>query len=197
MNRHLILLLLVTCGVTAAQDNPPMRLRGTVDTFAAPNLVIQERNGRRILLILPETTGIVEVIPSDITAIQPGSFVGAAALPRADGRLQALEVVVFPEAARGSGEGHFQWDLKPDSSMTNATVTDLARSSEGRRLMLRYGDGEQEMLVPDGVPIVTLGPGKDSLIVPGAKVFIVAEPEQDRLIVRRLLIGRNGLQPPM
>jgi hypothetical protein len=197
MTRYLIVLLLVACGVTAAQDNPPKRLRGTVDTFAAPNLVIQERNGRRILLILPETTGIVEVIPSDITAIQPGSFVGAAALPRADGRLQALEVVVFPEAARGSGEGHFQWDLKPDSSMTNATVTDLARSSEGRTLMLRYRDGEQKMLVPDGVPIVTLGPGNGSLIVPGAKVFIVAEPEQDRLIVRRLLIGRNGLQPPM
>jgi hypothetical protein len=197
MTRYLIVLLLVACGVTAAQDNPPKRLRGTVDTFAAPNLVIQERNGRRILLILPETTGIVEVIPSDITAIQPGSFVGAAALPRADGRLQALEVVVFPEAARGSGEGHFQWDLKPDSSMTNATVTDLARSSEGRTLMLRYRDGEQKMLVPDGVPIVTLGPGNGSLIVPVAKVFIVAEPEQDRLIVRRLLIGRNGLQPPM
>jgi len=197
MTRYLIVLLLVACGVTAAQDNPPKRLRGTVDTFAAPNLVIQERNGRRVLLILPETTGIVEVIPSDITAIQPGSFVGAAALPRADGRLQALEVVVFPEAARGSGEGHFQWDLKPDSSMTNATVTDLARSSEGRTLMLRYRDGEQKMLVPDGVPIVTLGPGNGSLIVPGAKVFIVAEPEQDRLIVRRLLIGRNGLQPPM
>jgi len=84
-----------------------VRLRGTVDTFVAPNLVIQERDGRTIALLLPQTTGIAEVIASDITAIQTGSFVGVAALPRADGRLQALEVVVFPEVARGSGEGHF------------------------------------------------------------------------------------------
>lgn len=197
MTRCLILLLAAVCGICAAQENPPVRLRGTVDAFVAPNLVIQERDGRTIALILPQTTGIAEVIASDITAIQPGSFVGVAALPRADDRLQALEVVVFPEVARGSGEGHFQWDLQPESSMTNATVTELVRSSEGRTLTLRYRNGAQKMLVPDGVPVVTLGPGSDSLIVPGAKVFIVAEPQRDQLIVRRLLIGRKGLQPPM
>lgn len=197
MTRWLILLLTAVCGICPAQENPPVRLRGTVDTFVAPNLVIQERDGRTIALILPQTTGIAEVIASDITAIQPGSFVGAAALPRADGRLQALEVVVFPEVARGTGEGHFQWDLQPQSSMTNATVTELVRSSEGRTLTLQYRNGAQKMLVPDGVPVVTLGPGNDSLIVPGAKVFIVAEPQHDQLIVRRLLIGRKGLQPPM
>lgn len=197
MTRCLVLLLAVACGICAAQENPPVRLRGTVDTFVAPNLVIQERDGRTIALTLPQTTGIAEVIASDITAVQPGSFVGAAALPRADGRLQALEVVIFPEVARGTGEGHFQWDLQPESSMTNATVTELVRSSEGRMLTLRYRNGAQKLLVPDGVPVVTLGPGSDSLIVPGAKVFIVAEPERDQLIVKRLLIGRNGLQPPM
>ena len=197
MTRYLILLLTAACGMSAAQDAAPVHLRGTIDTFVAPNLVIQERDGSTIRLILPQTTGIAEVISSDITAIQPGSFIGAAALPRADGRLQALEVVVFPEVARGSGEGHFQWDLQSESSMTNATVTDLTRSSGGRMLTLRYRDGEQKMLVPDGVPVVTLGPGNDSLIVPGSKVFIVAEPQGDGLIIRRLLIGRKGLRPPM
>ena len=195
--RYLFLLLAAACGISAAQDNAPVHLRGTVAAFAAPDLVIQERDGRTIPLILPPTTGIAEVLPSDITTIQPGSYVGAAALASADGRLQALEVVVFPEVARGSGEGHFQWDLQPESSMTNATVTDLTRSSAGRTLTLRYRDGQQKVLVPDGVPVVTLGPGNDSLIVPGAKVFIVAEPQGDQLVVRRLLIGRKGLRPPM
>ena len=128
---------------------------------------------------------------------QPGSFIGTAALPRPDGKLEALEVVVFPEAARGSGEGHYPWDLTPDSSMTNATVADLARSSNGRTLLLRYKEGEKTVIVADGVPIVTFRPGDRALLVPGAKVFIVADVSDDQYIVRRLMIGRNGLTPPM
>jgi len=197
MKRHLVLLLVFACGAAAAQDNPPVRLRGSVESFAAPDLVIRERSGKVLSLTLPEDTGIAEVMPTDITSVQPGSFVGTAALPRADGKLVSLEVVVFPEAARGTGEGHYPWDLKPDSSMTNATVADLARSSDGRTLTLRYKGGEKTVIVPDGVPVVTLGPGNRSLIVPGAKVFIVAEPNDGRFIVRRLMIGRNGFQPPM
>jgi len=197
MNRYLVVLLALACGVAAAQDSPPVRLRATVESYAAPNLVIKERSGKVISLTVPEETGVVEVIPTDITAIQPGSFIGTAALPRPDGKLESLEVVVFPEAARGSGEGHFPWDLKPDSSMTNATVADLARSANGRTLILRYKDGEKTVIVPDGVPIVTLRPGDRALIVPGAKVFIVADVNGDQFIVRRLLIGRKGLTPPM
>ena len=197
MNRCLIVMLVFACGGAAAQGSPPVRLRATVESYAAPNLVIKERSGKVISLTVPEETGVVEVIPTDITAIQPGSFIGTAALPRTDGKLEALEVVVFPEAARGSGEGHFAWDLKPESSMTNATVAELARSATGRTLVLRYTDGEKTVIVPDGVPIVTLRPGDRTLIVPGAKVFIVADVNDDQLIVRRLLIGRKGLTPPM
>ena len=197
MKRCLIVLLALACGVAAAQDSPPVRLRATVESYAAPNLVIKERSGKVLSLTVPDETGVVEVIPTDITAIQPGSFIGTAALPRTDGKLESLEVVVFPEAARGSGEGHYPWDLRPESSMTNATVADLARSANGRTLILRYKEGEKTVIVPDGVPIVTLRPGDRTLIVPGAKVFIVADVSGDQLIVRRLLIGRKGLTPPM
>lgn len=197
MKRYLIVLLALACGVAAAQGSPPVRLRATVESYAAPNLVIRERSGKVVSLTLPDETGVVEVIPIDITSIQPGSFIGTAALPRADGKLEALEVVVFPEAARGAGEGHYPWDLRPDSSMTNATVADLARSTNGRTLILRYKDGEKTVIVPDGVPIVTFRPGDRTLIVPGAKVFIVADVNDDQFTVRRLMIGRNGLTPPM
>lgn len=197
MKRCLAVLLALACGAAAAQSAAPVRLRGTVESFAAEKLVIKERSGKVITLTLPEETGIGEVIPTDLSSIQPGSYIGTATTARADGKLISLEVVVFPEAARGTGEGHYPWDLKAESSMTNATVADLARSSEGRTLTLRYKGGEKTVIIPDGVPIVTLRAGDRALIIPGAKVFIVAEPNDDQFTVRRLLIGRNGLQPPM
>jgi hypothetical protein len=197
MKRYLVLLLALACAAAAGQESPPVRLRGTIESFAFPILVIKERSGKVVTLTVPDDTGVVEVVASDITSVQPGSFVGTAAVPRADGNLESLEVVIFPEAARGAGEGHYPWDLKPDSSMTNATVADVARSSDGRKLTLRYKGGEKTVIVPDGVPVVTMRPGNGSLVVPGAKVFIVAEPIDDQLVIRRLLIGHNGLQPPM
>ena len=198
MNRLPVLLLGLCCGLACAQDPAPVRLRGTIESYNPPMLVIKERSGKVMSLTLPGDTGIVAVIPTDITAIQPGSFVGTAAMPRGDGSLESLEVVVFPEVARGCGEGHFSWDLKPDSTMTNATVAEVARAANGRMLRLRYKDGEKNVLVPDGVPIVTFMPGDRALLVAGAKAFIVADVEgPDRLVVRRLLVGRNGLAPPM
>lgn len=197
MKPLLLVFLALACGSIAAQENAPVRLRGSIERFSAPHLVIKERGGEVIALVLPEETGIVQVIPTDIAAIQPGSYIGTAALTRADGKLEALEVVVFPEAARGAGEGHHAWDLQPQSSMTNATVAELSRAAHGRIVKLRYKDGEQIVTVPDGVPIVTLRPGDRSMIVPGARVFIVAEPEQNKLMVRRLMVGRDGLTPPM
>src|SRR5258708_12289078 len=152
MKRYLILLLIFASSAAAAQDMPPVRLRGTVENFTAPNLVIKERSGKVINLMLPDETGIAEVIPTDTTSIQPGSFVGTAALPRADGKLESLEVVVFPEAARGTGEGHYPWDLKPESTMTNATVADLARSPNGRPLTLPHQDAPKTLIPPHPVP---------------------------------------------
>ena len=196
--KNLVLFIgVLSCGVAAAQDTMIVRLRGEVQSYDAPKLVLKERSGKVIEMILPEGLPIAEVIPTDITAIQPGSFIGTAAVPRADGQLQALEVVVFPEAARGSGEGHYPWDLKPDSTMTNATVADLSRGSQGRTLTLRYKDGEKKVIVPDGIPVVTFKPGNPGLIVTGAKVFIVTELTGDQYEPRRFIIGRNGFQPPM
>ena len=197
MNRLLPFVLMLSCGFAAAQDTTIVRLRGEVQSYEAPKLVLKERSGKIIEMILPEGLPIAEVIPTDITAIQPGSFIGTAAVPRPDGQLQALEVVVFPEAARGSGEGHYPWDLKAESTMTNATVADLSRGSQGRTLTLRYKDGEKKVIVADGIPVVTFKPGNPGLIVPGAKVFIVTELTGDHYEPRRFIIGRNGFQPPM
>ena len=198
--KHLttLLVLALASSFAFAQVNPVVRVRGSVESFTPPRLVLKERSGETLTLHVPDETRVAEVLPTDIATIRPGAFIGTAALQRSDGRLEALEVVVFPESARGTGEGHYPWDLKPESTMTNATVADLVKSAEGRTLTLRYRDGEKKVLIPPGVPVVTFKPGDRSLIVPGAKVFIVAEPQaDDTLVVKRLLAGRKGFEPPM
>ena len=148
-------------------------------------------------LALADNMSVSEVLPVDPAAIQPGSFVGTASLPGADGTLAALEVLVFAESMRGTGEGHSPWDLQPGSQMTNATVGAIVPGAKGRTMTLHYKDGEKTIVVPDGVPVVTLKPGDKSLLVPGAKVIVTAQVRNGQPTALRVTAGRNGFQPPM
>jgi len=180
-----------------AQPAPTMRLRGTIEKIDASSVVIKERNGETMSLALADNLAVNEVLPLDPEAIQSGKFVGTAAMPGADGSLAALEVLVFPEAARGTGEGHSQWDLQPGSTMTNATVTAVTPSAKGRSMTLRYKDGAKTIFVPDGIPVVTLQPGDRSLLVPGARVIVTAQNRDGKPTALRITAGRNGFAPPM
>lgn len=189
--------MLMAGSLALAQTATPVRLRGTIERADAASVTVRERSGEVITLALPAKYTFQEVYPIDIVAIQPNAFIGTAAVPGRDGALEALEVVVFPEAARGTGEGHYPWDLKADTSMTNATVADLVRQAGSRRLTLRYKDGEKTVVVPDGVPVVTFRPGEAALVRPGARVFIVAAEVGGQPTVSRLVVGRDGFAPPM
>jgi len=201
MLRRLALLALVGtlfCAPIAAQQSAPtQRLRGTVVSFDGSTLVISERSGETVRLALADNFSVNEVVPIALSAIEPNSFVGVASLPSTDGTLRALEVLVFPEAARGSGEGHYPWDLQPGSSMTNATVADVAAAPEGRTLKLRYKDGDKTVVVPPGAPVVTLKPGDRGLLVQGARVMVTAQLRDGRPTALRALAGRDGFVPPM
>ena len=177
--------------------NPTQRLRGTVESFDGSTLVVKERSGEVLRLVLADTLSVSEVVPMELSAIQPGSFIGTAAMPAADGTLRAMEVLVFPEAARGTGEGHSPWDLQPGSTMTNATVADVVAVADGRQLKLRYKDGEKTLDVPVGTPVVTFKPGDRSLLVAGAKVLVTAQLRDGKPTALRVLAGRNGFAPPM
>ena len=190
-------LALCAAAVTAQPAAPSMRLRGTVEKFDATSLVIKERNGETMTLALADNFSVSEVLPIDPGAIQAGAFIGTAAMPGPDGSLAALEVLVFPEAPRGTGEGHSPWDLQPGSTMTNATVAAIAPGAKGRTMTLRYKDGEKTIVVPDGIPIVTLKPGDRSLLVPGAKVIVTAQLRNGQPTALRATAGRNGFAPPM
>jgi hypothetical protein len=197
--RNTLLVTLALCAAAAvAQPAPaPMRLRGTVEKLEPGALVIKERNGETMTLALADNFTVSEVLPVDPAAIQSGTFVGTAAMAGPDGTMSALEVLVFPEAGRGTGEGHYPWDLQPGSTMTNATVTTVASGAKGRTMTLRYKDGEKTIVVPDGIPIVTVKPADRSLLVPGAKVLVFAQVRNGQPTALRATAGRNGFAPPM
>lgn len=199
MKSILLAAIAFTVSVAASAQGAPatLRLRGTIEQVGATSMVLKERNGETMTLALADTFTVSEVLPVDPSALQSGTFVGTAAVPGADGKLSALEVLVFPEAARGTGEGHSPWDLQPGATMTNATVSSVAPGANGRTITLRYKDGEKTVVVPEGVPIVTLRPADRSLLVPGAKVFVTAQVRDGKPTAVRATAGRNGFAPPM
>ncbi len=183
---------------------PQVRLRATIEKIDALSMTVKERSGEVITLVRPAAMEVSEVYPIALSDIKAGSYIGTAAMPQADGTQLALEVLVFPEAARGAGEGHRPWDLRPESTMTNATVADLAAAPSsvpgGQKLTLKYKDGEKVVIVPAGVPVVSFKPGKQDealLLVPGAKVLITAQERDGKPTALRVLVGRNGFAPPM
>lgn len=175
----------------------PQRLRATIESIDASSMVVKERSGEVVPLAFDDKLTVSEVLPIELSALKPGAYVGTAAMPRADGTLEALEVLVFPDSARGTGEGHFAWDLQPGSTMTNATVSALAAAPQGRSLTLTYKDGAKTVVVPEGAPVVTLRPADRSLLVPGAKVIVTAVLRDGRPTALRVLAGRDGFAPPM
>jgi hypothetical protein len=196
MKKVIAATLALICTFALAQT-PAQRLRGTVKSIDGATLVLAERSGETVSLTLADNFSVNEVFAIPPSAIQPGSFIGTAAVPGPDGTLSALEVLVFPEAARGTGEGHSGWDLQPGSTMTNATVAELVATPKGRAMKLRYKDGEKTVVVPENVPIVTFKPGDRSLLVEGAKVIVFAQLRDGKPIAMRALAGRDGFAPPM
>lgn len=181
----------------AAQTVTSSRLRATIEKIDGNTITVKERSGEVMTLTLATNLVINEVFPIDISEIKAGSFIGSAATKGADGTLDALEVLVFPESMRGAGEGHRPWDLLPESTMTNATVDAMTASAVGRTLKLKYKDGEKTLNVPLKAPIVTFRPGDNTLLVTGAKVMITAEVKDGKPTATRIVAGRNGFAPPM
>ena len=182
----------------ATAQSPPQRIRGDVVSLEGNVLQVKSRAGEAVSVKLSDNFAVSAVVKRELANIVPGTFVGTATLPNADGTLQALEVLIFPEAARGSGEGHYPWDLQPGSMMTNATVFDVVKVDAARRLTLKYKDGEKVVVVPLGAPIVTFEPGDRAMLVPGAHVMFGATKQPDgTLTATRVNVGRDGLVPPM
>jgi hypothetical protein len=189
---------LIFAQAALAQDSPPVRIRGTIERVDGATYVVKARDGAELKLTAADNAQIAGIIKASLADIKQNSFVGVTAMPQPDGSLNAVEVHIFPEAMRGTGEGHYPWDLQPQSTMTNANVEQVVSAVDGRTLTLKYKDGEKKITVPANAPIVTYVPGDKSDIKPGAKVFVVAVKQADGTLQGRAWrIGRDGVTPPM
>jgi len=196
----LALSLLTSIGHIQAQIvSAPLRIRATIEKVNGSNITVKEKNGEVFNISINEITNISECLPITIEEIKAGSFIGSGAMPQIDGTLKAVEVLVFPESMRGTGEGHRAWDVLPQSTMINATVAEVSVGSGpiGRTLKLKYKDGEKILLIPKDAPIVTFTPGDKSLLVVGAKLIVNLQEIEGKYIATRIIAGRNGFQPPM
>jgi hypothetical protein len=190
---------LVAFAAGALAQTTPTRLRGTVAAIDGNTLTMATREGGTAKVALADKWAVALVAPLTLADIKEGSFVGVASMKKPDGTLEALEVLVFPEAARGSNEGHYPWDLQPESLMTNANVSKVVKSGDSQTLTLAYkGNGTQTIHVGKDVPVVTFLPGTQADAKVGAKVFIGAAKAADgSLSAARVNVGKDGLTPPM
>jgi hypothetical protein len=191
-------LALVALLPAAAPGQTTVNVRGAVVEFSGQILTVKSRAGATVPVRLADNYALMEVKKVKLTDIKVGDYVGTAAVRRPDGTFRAQEVLIFPGFARGSREGHFPWDLAPDSTMTNATVTGIAARSEGTMLTLKHKAGEVTVLVPPTAPVVTFGIGHIDQLKPGAHIFIEGTRQPDGTITTTsVLVGRDGLVPPM
>ena len=178
--------------------SPAQRIRGDVVAVDGVNMQVRSRTGELMNVKLADNYTVTAVVKIGIERIVPGSYVGTASLPQSDGTLKSLEVLLFPEARRGSNEGHYPWDLQPGSMMTNATVAEVVTVDKARRLTLKYKDGQQSIVVPADAPIVTFEPGDRAMLVPGAHVMFGAAKQPDGTFTAGSVnVGKDGLVPPM
>jgi hypothetical protein len=185
----------------AAQNTPqgtPMRIRGTVEKLDGQNLTVKSREGPELTIALAPNFTVSAVVKKSLTDIKAGDFVGAASMKGTDGKLHALEVLIFPEAMRGTGEGERPWDLTPGSLMTNATVSGITGAPQGQTLKVTYKGGESEIVVAPSTPIVTFAPDDASLLKPGAAIITAASKKPDgSLTASRVTAEKDGVKPPM
>lgn len=223
---HVAILAVMLSGSALAALPAPTRIRGTIAAVSASEITVHTTAGADVQVALGANTKYLQVVKADLANIEPGSYIGTATKSTGANQI-ALEVVVFPPAMKGVGEGHYAWDTIPDttlsgagttsSSMTNGSVTAVAAPSSTtvksamtngsvsaatdqggvKRLTVSYKGGEQVVLVPPTAPIVTFHPATTADLTKGAAVFINAATDQNKTTAGVVAIGKDGLKPPM
>jgi hypothetical protein len=184
---------------SAAWAQDAVRVRGTIERVDGQIYVIKSREGAELKVTLGDNPLIVAIVKASVDDIKQGMFVGVTGMPQADGSQRAIEVHIFPESMRGTGEGHYAWDLRPQTTMTNANVEQLVTGVDGHTLTLKYKDGEKKIVTTPQTAIVTYKPGDKSELKPGAKIFIGAAKKlpDGTLQTPRINYGKDGTTPPM
>jgi hypothetical protein len=203
------MILGVACAAIAiasvSAQEKPVRVRGTVEQVDGPVLTVKSRDGQSLKIKLADDVKVVAMVKASLSDIKPGSFIGSTAMPEADGHWQAVEVHIFPEAMRGTGEGDRPFDYRPKSTMTNGTVGNVSGGSgaaavektEGTTLTLKYKEGEKKIDVVPATVIYTYAPGGKDELKPGAIVNAVATKQPDGSLMSARINVARGVVPPM
>ena len=187
-----------TLYAVAQQPPTPSRVRGTIESVDGDVISVKSRSGEDVKLRMSDDMKVVGIIKISLADIKLGSFIGATTIPEADGSQKAVEVHVFPEDMRGTGEGTRPYDLRPNSTMTNATVATTVAGNDGHTLLIKYKDGEKKVVVGPDTPVVTYVPADKSDLKAGAKMIAFIKQLPDGSFeTNRVSVGRDGLTPPM
>lgn len=192
----------VACIVTSsvsAQQAPTVRIRGTIESVDGNTLGIKTREGTDVKVRMTENVAVFAVVKTELSEIKEGSYIGVTAMPEPDGTQKAIAVHIFPENQRGAAEGFRPWDARVNSTMTNATVAQTVKDTDGQHITVKYKDGEKNVVVPPDTPIVTFVASDKSEVKPGARLIIFGAAKKDdgTLEANRVNVGRDGVTPPM
>jgi hypothetical protein len=196
----LLALLVVAFASTASAQQPPsVRIRGTIEAVDGALLSIKSRDGTDMKVRVTDNVAVFGVAKTELSEIKEGSYIGVTAMPEPDGTQKAIAVHIFPENQRGAAEGFRPWDLRANSTMTNATVAQTVKGTDGQNITVKYKDGEKKVVVPPDTPIVTFVAGDKSELKPSAKIIIFGAAKKDDgvLEANRVNVGRDGITPPM
>ena len=200
MTRIIALLVAFLTAAAFAADMPSslVRIRGNVEKLDGNMLTVKARDGQMMTVKLNDNFAVIGMVKKDLADISPDKFIGTTTVGEKDGALVAQEVHIFPENMRGTGEGHYDWDLRPNSKMTNANVAKIKDMKNQRVMTVQYKGGEKEILVTPQTTVVGYTPADKGVVKPGAPIFMVAQKQPDgSLTAGRVNVGLNGLVPPM
>lgn len=192
--KKVLLLAVLVVSSCAALAQTSVRVRGTIAAVQGDALSLRAADGRTLTLELPANTGVAAARAIRLEDLKPNAYVGVAARKAADGSLVATDIhPIGPQVPGGYVD---DWDLGPGFTMTNANLEGVVQAAGGRRITLKYKDGEKTILVPDGTPVVDFDPADRSALKPGETVFVAARKEADgRLVALRVFVSRNGVKP--
>ena len=171
--------LLFAASFAAAQAPQMVRVRATLEDVSVPMLTAKSRDGAEMKIKLADNAPVNEVVPMSLADIKDNSYIAVTAMPQPDGTQKAVAILIFPEALRGVAEGFRPWDLEPNSTMTNATVAEQVKSTDGQTITVKYKDGDKKVLVTPATIIVTYKKAAASDLKAGQKIFVAAAKKLD------------------
>ncbi len=180
-----------------AQVPKPQRLHGTIEKAEGNTLTAKSNKGAPLTLDLADKLLVVEVVKASMADIKDGAYIGSGAMPQPDGSQKAIEVHIFADSMRGTGEGFRPWDGAPNSTMTNGTVGATVTGVAGPVITVKYKDGEKKIIVGPDVPIVRYVVGDKSALKPGAAFSVIAAVKKPdgSFDVSRINVGSGGVVP--